>query len=92
MTDNPTQPQAQEAAAKPASNTQLSPQTDQVMAERLLLETLPKPQPAPAIETPLQKSEGEWPEHLQREIDLAIVTTFFSAGVIGLFLWMGGIF
>lgn len=92
MIDKPTQPQTQEAAGQPASSTQLSSQTDQVMAERLLLETLPKPQPSAAPEAPLEKSEGEWPEHLQREIDLAIVTTFFSTGVIGLFLWMGGIF
>ncbi|OBS08014.1 hypothetical protein [Acidihalobacter prosperus] len=69
----------------------VAPHSDQLMAERLLLETLPRPQPAPEAGR-RERPPGEWPEPLQREMDLAIVTTFFSAGVIGLFLWMAGLF
>ena len=92
MTNNPqNRASTQEQSTQQPQETQVATQPEQAMAERLLLGTLPRPQPEP--EKPEQANhEAGWPEHLQREMDLAIVTTFMSAGVIGLFLWMGGLF
>lgn len=85
-------PQNQTATQEKSSQeTQVTTQPEQAMAEHLLLGTLPKPRPeaTPPEEPSL---EAGWPEELQREMDLAIVTTLMSASVIGLFLWMGGLF
>lgn len=73
------------------NETQVATQTEQVMAEHLLLGTLPKPRPEPPKTEEPQLEKG-WPEDMQREIDLVIATTVAGAGVIGLFLWMGGLF
>ncbi|AOU96938.1 hypothetical protein BI364_01970 [Acidihalobacter yilgarnensis] len=90
MTEDRTQTQQspQDQATNDAS---VATRPDQLMTERLLLGTLPQARPD-NVASEHTRPPGEWPEHLQREMDLAIVTTFFSAGIIGLFLWMGGLF
>lgn len=88
---NPTPQNQASTQKKLEQETQIATKPEQAMAEHLLLGTLPKPQPeSPPLEEPC--SESGWPEHLQQEMDLAIVTTLMSASVIGLFLWMGGLF
>lgn len=89
MVDDHTQT-AQNVQDHTKTETSIATQTDQSMAEHLLLETLPKAKSD--TEGTEQSAPGEWPEHLQHELDLVVLSTFLSAGVISLFLWMGGLF